>query len=94
MQTSLDSIRETIVAVSMEHATVKIEEIPTIVLEVTSISRRRFFFNFQKEFDTLSRLLGTLLKAGNDDVTYANDFDKWVDSEKGSTYETRCLKRL
>jgi hypothetical protein len=60
----------------MEHATVEIEEFPTIVLEVTGISRRRFSFNFHKEFDTLSRLLGTLLKAGNDDVTCEDDFDK------------------
>ena len=60
----------------MEHAAVEIEEFPTIVLEVTGISRRRFFFNFQKELDTLSRLLGTLVKAGNDDVTYEGDFDK------------------
>ena len=76
MHTSLDSINETIVAVSMEYAAVEIEEFPTVILEVTGISRRRFFFNLRKEFDTLSRLLGTLLKVGNDDVTYVGDFDK------------------
>ena len=60
----------------MEYAAVEIEEFPTVLFEVTGISRRRFFFNFQKEFDTLSRLLGTLLKVGNDDVTYVGDFAK------------------
>ena len=60
----------------MEYAAVEIEEFPTIILEVAGISRRRFFFNFQKEFDTLSCLLGTLLKVCNDDVTYVGDFDK------------------
>lgn len=94
MDTSLDSINEIIVAVSMEYAAVKIEEFPTIILEVTGISRRRLFFNFQKEFNTLIRLLGALLKAGNDDVTYAGDFDKYIISQKSSTHETRCLKRL
>ena len=89
----MDSINE-IIVVSMEYATVEIEEFPTVILEVTGISRRRFFFNFQKEFDTLSRLLGTLLKAGNDDVTYAGDFDKQIVSQKSSTHVTRCLKRL
>lgn len=76
MHTFLDPINETIVAVSMEYAAVEIEEFPTIILEVTGISRRRLFFNFQNEFDTLSRLLGTLLKAGHDDGTCAGDFDK------------------
>jgi hypothetical protein len=71
----LDSINETVVVVSMEYAAVEIDESPTIILVVTGVSRRRLFFNFQNEFDTLSRLLGTLLKAGNDDVTYAGDFD-------------------
>jgi hypothetical protein len=65
----LDSINVNIVAVSMEYAVVEIEEFPTIILEVTGISRRRLFFNLQKEFNTLICLLGTLLKAGNDDVT-------------------------
>jgi hypothetical protein len=55
--TPLDPINETIVALSMEYTTVEIEEFPTIVLEVIGISRRRFFFNFQNEFDTLIRLL-------------------------------------
>jgi hypothetical protein len=73
---SLDSINETIVGVSVEYAAVEIEEFPTVILEVTGISCRRFFFNFQKEFDTLTRLLGTLLKAGNDDDPYVGEFDK------------------
>jgi hypothetical protein len=30
----------------MEYAAVEIEEFPTIILEVTGISRRRFFLDF------------------------------------------------
>jgi hypothetical protein len=37
----------------VEYATVKTEELPTVILEVICISCRRFPFDFQKEFDML-----------------------------------------
>lgn len=83
-----------IIQVFMELATVESEEFPTIILEVIGISCRGFLFNLQKGFDTLQRLLGTLVEVGDEDITFVDVFSKQIVLQKDSTHETRCLKRV
>ena len=63
-----------IVRVFVEQATVETEEFPTVILEVIGILCRRFHFGFQKEFDTLGRLLGTMVEVCSGDGTYVGEF--------------------
>lgn len=65
-----------------------------IVFEVIGISCGRFHLNFEKEFDPIHCLLGTLVEVGNDYITYAGDVHQVDHFTKELTYEMRCLKRL